>query len=110
MTDKNEHHASNDAAPDPFDPEALRLSQDFASMADVNGYRPGFVRTKRTAEPLMVLIERQGGLHRLTEIDGEVPSVDVYGWGVADDVTKAGIEKRNAAVAKMLREALLPDR
>jgi hypothetical protein len=35
MTDKPDLHVIDETAPDPFDPGTLRLSQDFASMADV---------------------------------------------------------------------------
>ena len=35
MTDETKLRVIDEAAPDPFDPAALRLSQDFASLADV---------------------------------------------------------------------------
>ncbi len=36
MTEKNpELHVVDGAAPDPFDPAALRIGQDFAALADV---------------------------------------------------------------------------
>ena len=35
MTDKSELPPTDTVAPDPFDPESLRLSQDFAQLADV---------------------------------------------------------------------------
>ncbi len=35
MTDETKLHVIDKAAPDPFDPEALRIGQDFAALADV---------------------------------------------------------------------------
>ena len=35
MTDETKLHIIDEAGPDPFDPDALRLSQDFAALADV---------------------------------------------------------------------------
>ncbi len=35
MTDQSENQTDDQPGPDPFDPEALRISQDFAALADV---------------------------------------------------------------------------